>query len=70
MTAHPVHENHREVAPGIWDIAFPAHPRGMLGWQVRRRCRKSGGHWWHPADAMIEWKCCVCGASRDGMPAP
>ena len=26
------------------------------------------GHWWHPADPMIAWFCCQCGAERDGMP--
>ena len=67
-TAHPEHANHREVAPGMWDVAFPIHPRGLLGWQTRRRCRKAGGHWWHPSDPMIGWKCCACGASRVGMP--
>jgi hypothetical protein len=69
VSAHPEHTVHREVAPGAWDVAFPIHPRGVLGWQIRRRCRKSGGHWWHPSDPMIEWKCCACGASRDGMPS-
>jgi hypothetical protein len=49
-------------------VAFPIHPSGLLGWKTRRACKESGGHWWHPSDAMIEWKCCQCGASRDGMP--
>jgi hypothetical protein len=73
--SHPAHLNMRQVAPpregnpkGIWDVAFPPEPTGWAGWRQRRQCRKRGGHWWHPADAMIEWRCCACGASRDGMP--
>jgi hypothetical protein len=37
-------------------------------WRRRRACRRAGGHWWHPADAMIAWFCCQCGTDRDGMP--
>lgn len=33
-------------------------------WLVRQRCQ----HHWHPANAMILWECCRCGADRDGMP--
>ena len=68
VAAHPEHSDDREVAPGIWQVVFPIHPRGLLGWKIRRRCQKSGGHWWHPVGGMIEWKCCACGASRDGLP--
>jgi len=32
----------------------------------RRRCP----HHWHAADAMIAWKCCLCGYERDGTPGP
>ena len=65
---HPPHNAFRRSAPGKWDIAFPIHPSGLLGWKTRRQCQKLGGHWWHPSDPMIEWKCCACGASRDGIP--
>lgn len=33
-----------------------------------RRCRHTIGHCWHPADAMILWRCCACPADRDGIP--
>jgi hypothetical protein len=75
MSEHPEHAFMRQVVSpsernpqGIWDVAFPMHPRGWLGVKTRRACRRNGGHWWHPADAMILWKCCACGADRDGMP--
>jgi len=68
MAEHPEHRVMREVAKGIWDVAFPVHPKGWAGVRTRRACRKAGGHWWHPADAMILWRCCQCGADRDGMP--
>lgn len=50
--------------------AKPLRPSwGLLRWKVERRCRKAGGHWWHPDDSgMIGWFCCQCGAERDGMP--
>ena len=47
---HPPHENQRALAPGVWGITLPIDPRGILGWQVRRECRKSGGH---GGDGMI-----------------
>ena len=31
----------------------------------RNRCL----HHWHPADAMITWKCCHCERDTDGLPA-
>lgn len=65
QTVKPEHTTHGK---GIWEPAFPIHPKGWLGVKTRRACRKRGGHWWHPADAMILWKCCQCGADRDGMP--
>jgi hypothetical protein len=37
-------------------------------WARQRACRRMGGHWWHPADPMIAWACCVCGRETDGMP--
>lgn len=37
-------------------------------WRRQRACHKVGGHWWHPADTMIAWFCCQCGADRDGTP--
>lgn len=33
-----------------------------------RTCRRLVGHCWHPADAMILWRCCACPADRDGIP--
>lgn len=63
---HPPH--HATVHPS----GFPARPlvdsSPWHRWKARRACRRAGGHWWHPADAMIEWFCCVCGADRDGTP--
>lgn len=67
----PGHPPHRfEVLPlsRIETLALPEQPRGRAGRKARRACRKRGGHFWHPADAMIEWGCCVCGHRRDGMP--
>jgi hypothetical protein len=59
-----------EPAPG-WP-AEPAKPVPADGLvqrcRDRRACRRRGGHWWHPADPMIGWFCCQCGAERDGMP--
>lgn len=52
----------------ILNAEVPEHPRGWRGFKARRACRKHGGHWWIPADAMIAWKCRACGAERDGMP--
>ncbi len=63
---HPMHLV--MAGPTFTQPAQPVHPRGLLGWKVRRACRKRGGHWWHPADPMIAWFCCQCGAERDGMP--
>lgn len=65
---HPEHPVMQESAPGVWTVSFPIHPKGWLGWKARRACHKAGGHWWHPADPMILWRCCQCGADRDGMP--
>lgn len=32
-------------------------------------CRRNGGHWWHPIlGSLIDWFCCSCGSTRDGMP--
>ncbi len=68
-TGHPEHLAFVWTWPGLPPHpAQPARPRGVLGWKMRRACRKAGGHWWHPADAMIAWFCCACGATRDGMP--
>lgn len=67
--AHPLHLSWVSLVPGVW---FPIHPIKETGWWKQRRreraCRRAGGHWWHPADPMIEWVCCQCGADRDGMP--
>lgn len=65
-TKHPTHM----VMAGP-TFRFPAKPlqaSGWLGRKMRRACRRRGGHWWHPADAMIGWFCCQCGAETDGMP--
>lgn len=66
--AHPEHAAMKEHG-GLWFPAQPLGARGLLGWQMRRACRRSGGHWWHPEVAsMIGWFCCACGAVRDGGP--
>lgn len=66
---HPLHVEW--VAPSGSGVWFPARPE-RLGWWSQRRheraCRRLGGHWWHPADAMITWFCCLCGKETDGMP--
>jgi hypothetical protein len=70
---HPEHMPGTAVlGPDHERIEMPSR-RGRLasGWQQWRRereCRGMGGHWWHPADAMIAWFCCVCDKERDGMP--
>jgi hypothetical protein len=66
---HPLHLDWSSPTDGVWFPARPAQPpRVRDRWKSRRACRAAGGHWWHPADAMIEWFCCRCGADRDGMP--
>jgi hypothetical protein len=66
---HPLHQDWVSPTGGVW---FPSQPERLTGWlaQARRQrtCKQAGGHWWHPADAMIAWFCCRCGAERDGMP--
>jgi len=72
---HPLHTRwERTVRPrdghtGAW---FPLRPmreqRWWDQWLRERMCKKNGGHWWHPADPMIEWFCCRCGKDRDGTP--
>lgn len=63
------HSTTCEVAPGIWEIARPMRASGwLLRRRLERQCRKTLGHCWHPADAMIAWFCCNCGADEDGMP--
>jgi hypothetical protein len=69
QTTHPEHPIQQEVAPGVWMPAPPIRDSSWWHqWRRERRCRQAGGHWWHPADAMIRWFCCRCGADRDGMP--
>jgi hypothetical protein len=67
--AHPLHQNWQSPTPGVW---FPARPareaRWWDQWRLERACKRNGGHWWHPADPMIEWFCCRCGKDRDGTP--
>lgn len=67
MSTQTNHANVRRTAGGTAPL-FPIHPNGLLGWKTRRACRKAGGHWWHPSDAMVEWRCCNCGATTDGNP--
>jgi len=65
------HPEHHTLVRRAGGVAFPAKPLRASFWlQVRRQhdCRTAGGHWWHPADPMIAWFCCQCGAERDGMP--
>jgi hypothetical protein len=71
MSITAVHPEHfvQSCSPGgIYEIAKPL--RGGLWVQraAEKRCRKNGGHWWHPDSGMIDWFCCSCGAERDGMP--
>jgi len=67
--AHPPHQHWESPVSGIWRVRVGPVPGGWWHrFKVHRACRKSGGHYWHPADAMIEWFCCNCGADRDGMP--
>jgi hypothetical protein len=63
------HATRAEVAPGIWDVARPIRDTSRPHrWRQERACRKALGHCWHPADGMIAWFCCACGADEDGMP--
>jgi hypothetical protein len=66
---HPLHTAWENKAGSVW---FPAQPDREQGWwqqwRRERACKKNGGHWWHPADAMIAWFCCRCGKDRDGSP--
>lgn len=53
--------------------AFPGGPYVAVAplrasWRVQRRLERACSHHWHPADPMIRWFCCNCGADRDGMP--
>lgn len=66
MTGHPEHVTLAGTTG--WLPVRPHNVPGLRTWKQRRACRKAGGHWWHPADPMIEWFCCQCGASRDGAP--
>lgn len=71
---HPVHTRLVTLAGperfliGFGVVDLPPETRGRKGRRLRRACRKEGGHYWHPANAMIEWGCCNCGARRDGNP--
>lgn len=47
----------------------PRRPSRWQQWRRKRACRRLTHHCWHPADAMIEWFCCMCGGDIDGMPA-
>jgi hypothetical protein len=66
---HPRHLSWTSPTRGIWQPARPVPEGGFLAWvRVRHACLKAGGHWWHPADAMIAWFCCQCGKDVDGTP--
>jgi hypothetical protein len=69
-TPHPQHGAMVRGPSG--GVDFPAKPLQDTSpwhqWRRQRACHKAGGHWWHPADAMIEWFCCQCGVNRDGIP--
>ena len=54
------HPNMVQTAPGLWEVAIPIHPTGLLGWKVRRACRDVGGHFFH-ANRQWGWSCCRCG---------
>lgn len=61
--------NHHYGAPPI-DVARPARLTSRWQqWKRERACRRLTYHCWHPANAMIEWFCCMCGGDVDGMPA-
>jgi hypothetical protein len=67
---HPLHLSW--VSPTRGGVWFPARPMREASWldqwRKQRACKRNGGHWWHPADPMIEWFCCRCGKDRDGTP--
>jgi hypothetical protein len=69
-TPHPQHGAMVRGPSG--GVDFPAKPLQDTSpwhqWRRQRACHKAGGHWWHPADAMIAWFCCQCGVNRDGIP--
>jgi hypothetical protein len=54
---------------GPWEPAIPIRPTGLLGWKVRRACRKSGGHYFH-ANRRWGWSCCECGYEDDNPALP
>lgn len=62
------HANMRETLPGLWEPAIPIEATGWTGFVVRRRCRKSGGHFWHVETPMAGIACCRCGARDNRRP--
>lgn len=69
VNTHPEHLTMAEVAAGVWEVSQPIRPTGLLGWRIRRACRRRGGHWWHPTPgSLIDWFCCQCGQECDGWP--
>lgn len=66
---HPEHVS-LELKGGVfWVPARPIEDTSPLHrWRDWHRCKKAGGHWWHPYDAMIDWFCCQCGKITSGMP--
>jgi hypothetical protein len=68
---HPPHLRWESPTSGVWfPSPPPVRPYELFWrrWAREHACKRQGGHWWHPADPMIEWFCCRCGKSRDGMP--
>jgi hypothetical protein len=58
---HLVRETPRREAMGVAFVeAVIGPPPTLLG---RLRCRRSGGHWWHPAGLRRD-VCCQCYARR------
>jgi len=48
--------------------AKPMQGSWLVQYNSEVRCRKNGGHHWHPDNGMIDWFCCMCGAECDGAP--
>lgn len=66
---HPAHPHVRQTAQGVFEPVIPDRATSArIRWRTERACRRRGGHWWHPTDAMIGWACCQCGKPTDGMP--
>lgn len=68
---HPLHLSWHSYGGGVW---FPDQPVRTFElfwrrWAREWACKRQSGHWWHPVHGtMIEWFCCRCGKTCDGMP--